>query len=335
MKKPSKKIDAKNILADIEAGTSDSALMEKYKLSAAGLESLLKKLGESETIQHVSAMNIVQDLKAGMLNSQLMEKYNLSEEALRRVLKQVERVTFFNEARDARVKPREGVISGREIIHDMRSGMTRWELMLKYGLSGEQLKKAFEIILEEQQKTAGEIAGDVRSGMTGPELMEKYQLSNSGLQNVCQKLLTDGVLGTADIKGLKPPLDNGASVQHERRQISRRSPSLQIVVCDRGNDSMRGIVKDITEKGLAVKGIEADIGELKTLAILGDDIGILDPFELTAECRWVGSEGSEGQSVAGFQVIAISDEDLQSLQGLIDLIDLGWTAPYDHFETEN
>src|SRR5271157_2676716 len=172
MKKPSKKIDAKTILADIESGMSYSALMEKHKLSAVGLESLLKKLRESEIIQHVSAMDIVQDLKAGMLDSQLMEKYNLTEEALRRVLRQVERVTFFNEARDARVKPSEGVIPGREIIHDMRSGMTRWELMLKYGLSGEQLKKAFEIILEERQKIAVEIAGDVRTGMTGSELME-------------------------------------------------------------------------------------------------------------------------------------------------------------------
>ena len=326
MKKPSKKIDAKTILADIEAGMSDSALMEKYKLSAVGLESLLRKLRESGIIQHVSAMDIVQDLKAGMLDSQLMEKYNLSEEALRKVLKQVERVTSFNEAPDARVRPSEGVISGREIIHDMRSGMTRWELMLKYGLSGEQLKKAFEIILEERRKIAVKIAGDVRSGMTGSELMEKYQLSNSGLQNVCQKLLTEGLLGSADIKGLTPPLDNGASVHHERREVSRRSPSLRIVVSDRSNDGLSGTVKDITEKGLAVRGIEADVGELKTLAILGDDIGLVDPFELMAECRWVGSEGSEGQSVAGFQVIAISDQDLQRLQELIDFLDLGWKA---------
>jgi uncharacterized protein (DUF433 family) len=326
MKKPSKKIDAKTILADIGAGMSDSALMEKYKLSAAGFESLLKKLRESEIIQHVSTMDIVQDLKVGMLDSQLMEKYNLSEEALRKVLKPVERVKSFNEALDARVRPSEGVISGREIIHDMRSGLTRWELMLKYRLSGEQLKKAFQIILEEKRKIAVEIAGDVQSGMTGSELMEKYQLSNSGLQNVCQKLLTERLLGPSDINGLKPPLSKGESVHHERREVSRRSPSLRIVVSDRSNDGLSGTVKDITEKGLAVRGIEADIGELKTLAILGDDIGLVDPFELMAECRWVGSEGSEGQSVAGFQVTAISDQDLQKLQELIEFLDLGWKA---------
>jgi uncharacterized protein (DUF433 family) len=238
----------------------------------------------------------------------------------------VERVTFFNEVADERVRPGACVISGREIVHDLRSGMTRREIMRKYGLSAEQLKKAFEIILLEGRTIAERIAGDVRSGMKGSELMEKYRLSNSALQKVCQTLLTEGLLEPGEIKDLKAPLDSGAPVLHERRQISRRSPPLQIIVCDRSDDGSRGTVKDITEKGLAVRGIEADVGELKTLAILGDDMGLVDPFELTAECRWIGSGGPEVQSVAGFQVIAISDEDLQRLQELIDFLDLEWKA---------
>ncbi len=196
MKKPSKKIDAKTILADIEAGMSDSAIMEKYKLSAVGLESLLRKLHESGIIRYISTKDIVQDFMAGMPDSQLMEKYKLSEEALCKLLKQVERLASFNETPDPRVKPSEAVISGSEIIHDIRTGMTRWDLMLKYGLSGGQLKKAFEIILEERRKIAAEIAEDVRSGMTASELMEKYQLSSSGLQEVCQKHPDRGIVGT-------------------------------------------------------------------------------------------------------------------------------------------
>jgi hypothetical protein len=37
---PGKKMDTKTILAAIEVGMFDSALMDKYKLSAAGLEGL-------------------------------------------------------------------------------------------------------------------------------------------------------------------------------------------------------------------------------------------------------------------------------------------------------
>ena len=43
-----------------------------------------------------------------------------------------------------------------------------------------------------------------------------------------------------------------------------------------------------------------------------------------AERGWVGTEGSEGKSVAGVRVMAISDQELQGFQESIDLIDLGW-----------
>jgi uncharacterized protein (DUF433 family) len=218
------------------------------------------------------------------------------------------------------------VISGREIVHDLRLGMTHREIREKYGLSGQQLKKAFEIILRERRNVVEKIAEDVRSGMKDSEMMEKYRWSNSALQKVYQMLLTEGCLGSGEINGPEQSSSQGESARHERRKVSRRHPSLQIVVSDRSNEDLSGTVKDITDKGLAVKGIEAEIGELKTLVILGDDIGIIDPFELRAECRWVGSEGSGGEPVAGFRVSAISDQDLQSLQQLVDFLDLGWWA---------
>jgi hypothetical protein len=58
------------ILADIEAKMTDSTLVEKHKLSAVGLESLLRKLHELGLIQNASPMDIVQDLKAYILRIQ-------------------------------------------------------------------------------------------------------------------------------------------------------------------------------------------------------------------------------------------------------------------------
>jgi uncharacterized protein (DUF433 family) len=316
MNKTTQKIDAKTFLADIKAGMPDSVLMEKYNLSTAGLESLLRGFRKSEIIRQVIANDILRDLKAGILDS---KKYDF----------------FFNEAPNAGARRSEDAISGKEIIRDLRSGMKRREIMQKYGLSGEQLKKAFELVLGERRKIAEKIAGDVRSGMKDSELMEKYQLSDSALQKICQRLLTEGFLEPDEIKGIKPLLNNGASVFSERRQISRRAPSMQIMVRDQKNESLSGTVKDVTEKGLAVRGLEAGVGELKTLAILGDDLGLIDPFELSAECRWVGSERSNGESVAGFQVIAISDQDLRNLQQFVDFLDLWRKAADDHLETEN
>ncbi len=128
------------------------------------------------------------------------------------------------ETANTSVRPSKRVISGKEIVHDLRSGMTRRELMLKYGLSGAQLKRIFEIVLAQKRKLALKFSEDVRSGMTITELTEKYQLSNSGLQNICHKLLKNGLLERADIQGIKPRLDSAASYHKESRKISGQSP---------------------------------------------------------------------------------------------------------------
>ena len=47
------KIDAKTALEDIRAGMSDSALMDKHKLSAMGLQSLFDKLLQRRSRQPV------------------------------------------------------------------------------------------------------------------------------------------------------------------------------------------------------------------------------------------------------------------------------------------
>lgn len=44
MEKPTVKVSAKEVLADIRAGMSDRDLMKKYGLSEKGLQSLSKKL---------------------------------------------------------------------------------------------------------------------------------------------------------------------------------------------------------------------------------------------------------------------------------------------------
>ena len=49
---------------------------------------------------------------------------------------------------------------------------------------------------------------------------------------------------------------------------------------------MHGFVRDISEEGVGVAGIEAKVGDLKTLVILGDEFGEFSSFEFEAYCRW-------------------------------------------------
>jgi uncharacterized protein (DUF433 family) len=95
------RIKARDAVRNIRSGMTDSELMEKYGLSAKGLQSLFVKLLESKAItrgemnqrreiyhdttiiQQIDAGDIVKDIRSGMTDSELMEKYQLSSEGLR------------------------------------------------------------------------------------------------------------------------------------------------------------------------------------------------------------------------------------------------------------
>ncbi len=101
---PKPRIKAGDAVRDIRSGMTDSQLMEKYGLSAKGLQSLFLKLLEAKAItdaemnqrraiyhdttviQQIDAGDIVKDIRSGMTDSELMKKYDLSSEGLRLVL---------------------------------------------------------------------------------------------------------------------------------------------------------------------------------------------------------------------------------------------------------
>lgn len=283
-------------------------------------QSLLTMLDESRSARYLDDTDVIENLRGGVWDSQLAQECNPVQEPSDEVFREID---SGGEAEDPSVKHANSAISGKAIVRDIKSGLTGLQLMAKYGFSSGQLKKAVEIVLKQRRRIAVAIAEDVRSGMTAPELKEKYQLSDSGLEKSCKQLLTEGLLQADNIKDLELPSDTTAHFGHERRQAPRRTPSLTITVYDRSGRGQKGIIKDISEKGLGVRGIGGVVGESKTLSILGDDFGLVDPFEVEVECRWVGTEGPGGQQLAGFQIITISDEDLKKLQELISLPDPG------------
>ncbi len=135
-------IDAKKAMEDIRSGMSDSALMTKYNLSPIGLQSLITKLVDLGAIRQVVARDLLRDIRAGLTNSELMEKYSLSAKTLTRLFNDMTEsgIEFFRERQDVREKKR---IDIREIVADVRSGLTEPQLMEKYALSSRGLQSAF------------------------------------------------------------------------------------------------------------------------------------------------------------------------------------------------
>jgi hypothetical protein len=285
-------------------------------------QSPLMELDESRSARYLDDTDVVENLNGGVWDSKLAHRRGLVHESFNEVFRAIDSYSISREVQDPMVKPTNVAISGKAIVRDIKSGMTGLQLMAKYGFSSSQLKKAVELVLKERRRIAMAIAEDVRSGLTAGELKKKHQLSDSGLETAFRRLLAEGLLEAANIENLEMPFDMVALFGHERRQAPRLTPSLPITVYDRGGRGTKGSIKDISEKGLGVRGIGGVVGESKTLLIVGDDFGLVDPFEVEAECRWVGTEGPDGQQVARFQIIAISEEDLKRLQELISLPEL-------------
>ena len=100
-----REINAKEVLCDLRAGFNDAALMEKYKLSPAGLNSLKIKLTTANLLQAKRQINIdpiVADLKLGMTEPDLMEKHQLTLLELQEIVRRLEDI---------------GLVSSEEVRH--------------------------------------------------------------------------------------------------------------------------------------------------------------------------------------------------------------------------
>jgi hypothetical protein len=113
------KIAVKGVLQDIRAGMDDPALMEKYRLSAKGLQSLFEKM-----------------VSKGVVSAEELDQ----------------RPTGAGEAatsEPAQDSDKKGaLISPAEAVRDIRSGMHDFDLMSKYRLSSKGLESLFSHLVK-------------------------------------------------------------------------------------------------------------------------------------------------------------------------------------------
>ncbi|MGO9568750.1 MAG: PilZ domain-containing protein [Desulfomonilaceae bacterium] len=134
------KIKAKQALEDIRAGMDDISLMKKYKLSAKGLQSLFKKLGQAGIIKHVNAREVLADLRAGMSSDELTKKYSLTRRGMQNLFWELDRAGVLKASAEQDGVPAKVVINIHEIAKDIKSGMNRTQLMDKYRMSPRALR---------------------------------------------------------------------------------------------------------------------------------------------------------------------------------------------------
>jgi hypothetical protein len=158
---------------------------------------------------------------------------------------------------------------------------------------------------EKRQIKGADIVNDLRSGMADWELQVKYKLSSQALEQVFTKLVESGVIGHAELYESSPFYKEKTDAIKPRAACRADLP-LYVPVRDT-EDSKTGVLRDISEKGLRVAGIEVAVGQVKTFEVPVDLFVNAAPLLIRAECKWVDSKGKrKPYSVAGFEIVGLS-----------------------------
>jgi len=170
--------------------------------------------------------------------------------------------------------------------------------------------------------SASSISEDIRSGLSETELMAKHGLTLKGLQRLFKALVHAKIVTPEDMyerfASYRQRID-----QLKQRQARRVSLSVRLPVYD-VSSAKYGILRDISETGLRVAGLEYQVGDVTTFQLPVDEFMNAAPLLVMAKCRWVSEKGKEVKYfVAGFELEDLSLADRKILKEFINLLLLG------------
>ena len=213
--------------------------------------------------------------------------------------------------------PTKKVIKARDLIRDIGAGMTESELMEKYQLSSQRLEQIRKRLPESGRLEIKAIVADIRARATDFELCHKYDLSYEELPGVFEKLVELGVIRAAELKERSAFYD-----EPQNRSVTRRFPrtllGLELPVYDPDDPARKGLVRDLSERGLRVASLRPDINLAKRLVIHPDWFPPIRPFDIEVECRWMNKkELSKKYFLAGFEITVISTFSREQLRKIL------------------
>jgi len=154
---------------------------------------------------------------------------------------------------------------------------------------------------------ARDIINDIRGGMNVSAIMTKYRLTIKGLRTAFQQLVQGSALSKEELNDLKSLRDAAVKGLRQLQRYPIKSP---IKIFDGGDPFKGGVVKDISEKGVCIQGIEGHVGDVKNFIIRLGSLGAGSTIVFEARCRWVKKGMTSGKTeLAGFEITDISSLD--------------------------
>ncbi len=163
---------------------------------------------------------------------------------------------------------------------------------------------------------AKQFIADVRNGFNDHQLCDKYHLTESDLPRLFKKLI--------QAKGLtQEDLDHRVIAESDLtmryRHLTRSYSLFSIPVYDTEDLELEGWITDITEEGLQLTGMPAEVGQSRSLLIRADEFHDIFPFAFDAKCKWVHTDDAN-ETLVGFEIVDISETGLEELRKLIQLL---------------
>ncbi|MBI5572088.1 MAG: PilZ domain-containing protein [Desulfomonile tiedjei] len=180
-------------------------------------------------------------------------------------------------------------IEAKDIVSEIKSGMTGPALSEKYKLSYKEL----------------------RFGLT-QLLLDKAITDSEFSKTICTLYFSDD----ADPTGVR---FDDIELENIRRFHRLNAEFAELALFDAKLPGNRGRVLDISEDGIQALGIEASVKEVKSLTMTVSGVPAIPPISFEGECMWMRREPSTGLCFAGFEIVTIADADLQQLRRLIEI----------------
>lgn len=171
----------------------------------------------------------------------------------------------------------------REVVRDVRAGLTYLDLLDKYRLNPKQFQKMFKKLLNKGAIDPRELMSSL------PEMETKNHPGTDGFEE-------------------------------DMRRVARDTVDFPLPIYDKDDAESNGTIRDISERGIQIEGIPVHEGDVKTFIIPEHDPFVIDPIELDAICRWVKKQDDDQECLGGFEVLRFSQGNLADILVLMRFV---------------
>jgi len=138
------------------------------------------------------------------------------------------------------------------------------------------------------------------------------------LIQLIQIVSVEEVVEYEDVAAEDVEYEDLSAIESDGREQMRYPVGFRLPIHEATNRENKGVVINISEDGIGVKGIDAKPDEPKTLVIPAyHGFVMFDSIVMIAECRWADIDSATGEKCAGFKLLQLTARNSSELSKLI------------------